>query len=289
MNIAVFSVVHPNSEPYFHEFIGSLSRQTDKDFTLFLINDGIKKIEELLHGHHFSVCIRNESGTPASLRRFGIEWVRSEGADAIIFADSDDCFSENRIETSKEILSYNDLVINELVLFGGRIQKPFPILKNRLADGEVLTKESIAKSNCMGFSNTAMKADKIPKKLKYIQDDIIAFDWAFFSMCLNEDNEAIFTDRITTYYRQYENNIASPQTFTKEQVIRGVKVKRDHYRFLAHFYDKYADMAEEFNILLEKLAKDSILTEKYCEEVKNRSPQSPLWWEPIKTLEELGL
>ncbi|MGC9337716.1 MAG: glycosyltransferase family A protein [Candidatus Cloacimonadia bacterium] len=289
MKTAVLTVVHPSSEPYFHEFLYSLSRQTDPDFTIFLINDGIHDIENILQEYHLSVRVRNVSGTPSVLRKSGIEWIRSEGAKVIVFADSDDCFSENRIETSKEFLSYHDIVLNELVLFGKHIQNPFPLLKNRLAEREIITRGSIEKSNCMGLSNTAMRTKSIPQRLSCIPDNIIAFDWAFFSLCLHEGAEAVFTGKCTTFYRQHENNIASPQAFTNEQVLRGVRVKREHYRFLARFYDNYSKMSKEFIMLFEKLDTDSILREKYCEEIRSRLLQNFLWWEPIRTLQELGL
>ena len=46
---------------------------------------------------------------------------------------------------------------------------------------------------------------------------------------------------------------------------------------------------KEFDKLFEMINTNHVLRDKYCHEVKNQSHPSPLWWEPIKTLEELGL
>jgi len=141
----------------------------------------------------------------------------------------------------------------------------------------------------MGFSNTAINTKCITKSLSQVPDDIIAFDWAFFSLCLHKGTIAVFTEKTATYYRQHENNIASPRSFTEDQILRGVQVKRDHYLFISKFTNEYELISKEFVQLFEILKTDITLRDKYCHEVKSQSPPSPLWWESIKTLEELGL
>jgi len=289
MSIAVFSVIYPNALPYFNEFLNSLAKQTYKDFTLFLVNDGVSSIEEVIRRFDLNIILKNIGGTPPAIRKAGIGWILEQGADIIIFADSDDCFMDNRTEISKSMLSCHDIVFNELICFGENIQQPFSMLKNRFKEGEVLSKGKVKYSNCMGFSNTAISTKCITKSLSQIPDDIIAFDWAFFSLCLQERKIAMFTAKTATYYRLHENNIASPRSFTEDQILRGVHVKRDHYRFISRFGNEYDSISNEFVQLFERLKKDTTLRDKYCQEVKNQSPSSPLWWESIKTLEELGL
>ncbi|MBU4198419.1 MAG: glycosyltransferase [Kiritimatiellae bacterium] len=289
MNIALFSVIHPNALPYFNEFLNSLANQTHKDFTLFLVNDGVSNIEEIIHRFDFNIILKNIGGTPSAVRKAGIEWVLLQGADIIIFADTDDYFMDNRIEISQSILAQYDIVFNELMIIGKNIQQPFPMLEHRFKEGAELSIDNIKYSNCMGFSNTAINTKCVTKSFSQVPDDIIAFDWAFFLLCLHEGTKAVFTKQTATYYRQYENNIASPQSFTEDQLMRGVQVKRNHYRFILRFVNKYESISKEFDKLFEKLNTDTTLRAKYCHEVKNQSPPSPLWWESIKTLEELGL
>jgi glycosyltransferase involved in cell wall biosynthesis len=289
MNIAIFSVIHPNALPYFNEFLYSLENQTHKDFTLYLVNDGVSGIEEINARFDFNIIVRNIGGTPSEIRKAGIEWILLKGADIIVFADSDDYFMENRIEISKSMLTFNDIIFNELVLIGEDIQQPFPMLGQRFKEGAELSKDNIKYSNCMGLGNTAINTKCIIKTFSQVPDDIIAFDWAFFSLCLHDGAKTVFTEQTATYYRQYENNIASPQLFTGHQIMRGVQVKRDHYRFISQFFVEYKSTSKEFDNLFERLVTDTTLREKYCHEVKNQSPLLPLWWESIKTLEEVGL
>ena len=289
MKIALFSVIHPNALPYFNEFLHSLANQTYKDFTLFLINDGVSHIEEITKQFDLKILLKNIGGTPVAIRKAGIEWLLLQGTDIIIFADSDDYFMDNRIEVSKNMLSYYDIIFNELMIVGEEPQQPFPMIEHRFKEGAELSKVNIKYSNCMGFSNTAINTKCITKSLSQVPEEIIAFDWAFFSLCLHEGTIAVFTEKTATYYRQYENNIASPRSFTEDQILRGVQVKHDHYRFISQFVNEYESISKEFVKLLEKLKTDSTLRDKYCLEVRKQSPPLPLWWEPIKTLEDLGL
>jgi glycosyltransferase involved in cell wall biosynthesis len=289
MNISLFSVVYPSAIPYLNEFLSSLEDQTHRDFKLYLANDGISSIEEITRGFDFNIILKNIRGTPSAIRKAGIEWVLQQGADIIIFADSDDYFMDNRIEISAGMLSYHDIIFNELMIVGKDIQQPLPMLKHRFKEGAALSKDDIKYSNCMGLSNTAINTKSITGSLLNIPNDVIAFDWAFFSLCLYQGAKAVFTEQTATYYRQHENNIASPQSFTEDQILRGVQVKRDHYRFISRFIKKHESISNEFDKLYDRLHRDATLKDKYCYEVKNQAPGLPLWWEAIKTLEDLGL
>jgi hypothetical protein len=196
---------------------------------------------------------------------------------------------DNRVEVSKSMLSSYDIIFNELIIIGENIRQPILMLEQRFKEDTELSIDNIKYSNCMGLSNTAINTKSVTKSLSQIPDDIIAFDWAFFSLCLHEGTKTVFTNKTATYYRQYENNISSPQSFSEDQILRGVQVKRDHYRFVSRFFNKYESITNEFDKLFERVNTDTTLRVKYCHEVKNQAPKLPLWWESIKTLEELGL
>ena len=287
---AVFSVFYPGVERYIPEFLDSLSKQTSKDFTFFLLNAGLFDIGRFLERIDFTVRILEEDGHPAKLRKTGIQWIISEGAKAIIFADADDYFADNRIEISKKMLTGNDMTFNEIILVGEGLLQPVPMLGKALEDKAEIDKNYLISGNCMGLSNSGIKVDKISNLMPEIPDDVIAFDWDFFSFCLHDGAKAIFTKETETYYRQHDNNTASPQDFSEEQIMRGVKVKRSHYRLLSRFYKEYVSFANLFEGLFFRLRNDRILKEKYCQAVKHqRLLSTGRWWEPIKSLEELGL
>lgn len=286
---AIFTVCYPSVEPYFSYFLHSLSKQTDKNFVLFLLNDGLLDVGRFLKGINFPVNVLEQKGHPAALRKTGIQWVVSECAESIIFADTDDYFADNRIEISKKMMVDHDVVCNEILMTGQRFSRPVPMFGGKFKDKIKIDIKDIVNGNCMGLSNTSMRVNKISELMSDIPDDIIAFDWTFFTLCLLAGAQAIFTNNTHTYYRQYGDNIASPCSFSEDQILRGVQVKRDHYQVLSEFYEEYESLAKLFGELLVELQSDELLRRKYCQAVRKHAPAISLWWEPIKTLEELGL
>lgn len=290
MNTAVFSVVYPGIDEYFAEFLASLSRQSIKNFTLFLINDGLSNIAEFLQKADLDVKVKDaEDESPAQLRKIGIQWIMESGADVIVFADADDTFAENRVEISGHSLERYELVFNELLLTGQGAINCTPMLGRHFRDGEIIDSENIREANAMGLSNTAIRVKRIPQSFREIPDHLVTFDWAFFALCLLGGTKGVYTERTATYYRQHENNLANPCALTDAQIMRGVHIKSDHYRFLSRCDLEYLHLADYFKELLVTLQDDECLRKKYCEAVRKQATVMPLWWEPIKTLEALGL
>lgn len=289
MNTAIFSVVYPSAASFLPEFLSSLADQTDKDFKIFLINDGLSNVKRFLDKFDLSIHLRNAAGSPTALRKEGIQWVIDEGADVIVFADSDDYFAENRIEISKKMLNDFDIVCNELIMVGEKYRRPVPMIGQRLKDRERIGVRHLISANCMGLSNTAVRGDKIAINLSHIPEDLVACDWALFAFCLHTEAKAIYTKKTETYYRQHKNNVACPHSFTKEQIMQGVRVKRDHYRLLSKFYSEYKTLATIFEQLFDQLQSNVSLKRRYCQAVQAQTAPFPLWWEHIKPLEELGL
>lgn len=289
MYTAVFSVVYPSMEAYFPEFLSTLSKQTDRNFTLFLINDGLSNIDCFLEKYGLRVEVKDAEGQPAILRKLGIKWVMDSDAKVIIFADADDYFAENRVKVSRDILVKYDLVFNELVLTGKGITDSTPMLETRFSDGEIVSCKRIRTANCMGLSNTALRVNSILSYFDRIPENIMAFDWALFALSLHAGARGVFSKKTVTYYRQHGDNFASPYSFTEEQILRGVQVKRGHYQMLSRFYEEYVSLADMFGELLIQLQSDDALRRKYCQAVRKHAPVMPLWWEAIKSLKELGL
>jgi len=288
MKTAVFSAVYPGVEKFLPEFLNSLSKQTDNSFVLFLINDGMEGLEGFLGQASFPIRIKDGKGPSAATRKTGIEWMKYEGVEIVVFADADDHFSENRVEVAKKLLLINDMVFNELILFGEQCSSPVPMLTNFYKNNEEITAKGLVNYNCLGMSNTSVRIDKIPEQMTMISDNQISFDWAIFSLVLNSGTKAIFTKEANTWYRQHRNNTASPLLFSDMQILRGVRVKRDHYCLLSKWYADYKNLAKEFTQLLEMLSSDSLLKERYCTAVRKHFSRLLLrWWEPIKPLEEL--
>ena len=64
--------------------------------------------------------------------------------------------------------------------------------------------EFIKNKNIFGMTNTAINLNKISKVS--FDNKIVAVDWYFFKILLEQGLKSIFTNEMVTYYRQYENN-----------------------------------------------------------------------------------
>ncbi len=287
MDTAVFSVVYSGVELFLPELLRSLSDQTDKDFTLFLINDGMADLEKHLEKVDLDVEVLEKSAPAAELRKIGIEWIISKGAKKIIFVDADDHVANNRVEVTKEMLDEYDIVVNELMLIGESFSKPVTMFGKFFEERKEISTDDMKTGNCMGLTNTAIRAESISRDMGSIPNDITAFDWAFFSLSIHGGTRAVFTKETQTFYRQHSKNTASVLNLSEEQILHGVKVKRDHYKLMAKFYKEYDSYAEEFENLLSQLQGNNGLKQEYCEAVRHQGQSISLWWESVKTLKEL--
>jgi hypothetical protein len=162
------------------------------------------------------------------------------------------------------------------------------MLSPRLKEGMTITGADLSEANCMGLSNTAIRAEHVNATLLDRVDDVIAFDWWFFALLLRNGITARFTTATNTHYRQHASNVASVRDLSSEDILRGVRVKREHFEALReepHFRAR----AAAFAATAARLERDPALLERYCAAVRANAPDNPLWWEPIKTLEELSL
>lgn len=289
MKTVVLSFIYPGVECYFSQFLKSLSTQADKDFVLYLVNDGMVNPSFFLKNFDLPVKIRNGLGTVAQLRKTGIEWVAGEKFDAVIFADADDYFDENRVSISKDLLSRNDIIFNELILFGDAIPEHIPMLEGRFINGEYIGEDRLFHANCLGLSNTALRNEQLMNLTVDIPDAVIAFDWALFAKVLNIGARALFTNKTRTYYRQHACNTASLFSLSDERILHGVNVKAEHYSALRKLSERYSLYAEKFKRLSSWLYSDEALRSKYCNAVRSNMSQNPLWWEPIRDIEEFNL
>lgn len=288
MKIAVMTVVYKEVEPYIVEFLTSLQKQTRKEFVVVIVNDGLDCLENYLRYFNTTTIELKFKGSMVSIRKQAIRWLADEGFDQVVFADSDDYFNSERVEKTIDLLKEYDMVCNELFLFGASISGFVPMFSSRLTDGQIITANCLFDGNILGMSNTGVVLKKIIPFLQEIPDDIVAFDWLLFSKALLAGTLCCFTNQIQTYYRQHVNNIASPQNFKDEQIVRGVMVKAQQYANLQCHGKQYKSKAMAYARLTVRL-EDRVFRSLYCNAIRENISVNPLWWEIIKTEKELDL
>lgn len=292
MKTAVFSVVYPGVEEYLDDFFLSLSSQDDKDFELFIVNDGLNNLKQWTSKLKMPFYIREveREMSPAAIRKFGIKWLETEKIKCVIFADSDDYFANNRVYLTKIMLSENQFiraVVNQLILFGDHISQPKSMFGEKLKEGSVISEQMIRYGNCCGLSNTAAYLNDLIKVIDQISDQTIAFDWQLFTRLLLNGAKVIYTNRTATYYRQHGNNIASPYLRMESSIICGVRIKIAHYSSLSQLNSWYSEKAIEYQKLLQILQNNQQFKNSYIKSITEHVPENTFWWEMIKSLEEI--
>jgi len=279
--ISFLTTVFPMDKTYLYDFFNSLQEQTYKNFDVIVVNDGYVNLEEFIREFKdLNIIELQYSNTPAKNREFGINYIRKNKYDILIFGDSDDYFDTNRIQLSIDLLNDFDVVVNDLTLFdeqNGIYNKKY--ISNRVKDGSKIEFNFIKDKNIFGLSNTAVNVSILDNI--HFDKDLIAVDWYLYSTLLLRNKKAIFTNKTITYYRQYANNTIGIGANTTETILKGISVKSKHYSSLKKEYKSFTVLHK--NILkLKKRVEDQYS----IEELNTQNIENPLWWEEIQLIEE---
>ena len=209
-NVAFLTTIFPMKEQFLIDFFGSLSKQTNEKFDVVVVNDGYKGFDKIKE-RYFKLNIIELSclKTPAKNREFGINFCKDEEYEYLIFGDSDDYFSDNRIELSLSALINNDIVANDVSLFDDSGIYEAMYMSNRLEDNSEISYEYIQNKNIFGLSNTAVKLDILEGVV--FDEDLVAVDWYLYKELLKKRCSALFINKAITYYRQYKDNTVGLQ------------------------------------------------------------------------------
>ncbi len=281
--VCVFGVIFPANLKYFNDFLMSLKEQTYKDFEIVLLNDGVEKLDQYIKTFSdLKFVTYNVTGTPAEIREKGMKILISSNYEKIIFCDTDDYFSANRISLSLDLLEKYNVVVNDVTLVNSNKELLSKLyFSNRVNDGFVFNYKFITDKNLIGFSNTSVNK-QILFEVK-LNAEILAVDWYFFSSITVEKNvDIVFTNQAETFYRQHSKNAVGVGAVTEEGIVKAVRVKSLHYELLSSRNDLYKELAVGFKNLSRKL-RDNDYKNKYINYVKGSNLKYPLWWEEAKT------
>ncbi len=279
--VAFLTTVFPMKKTYLYDFFNSLRKQTYQNYDVIVVNDGYENLEEFIKKFNdLNIIELKYSDTPAKNREFGINFIRKNNYDILIFGDSDDYFDNNRIQISIDILKDFDIVVNDLTLFdeqNGIYYKKY--ISNRVKDGTKIEFNFIKDKNIFGLSNTALNISILDNI--HFDKDLIAVDWYLYSILLLRNKKAIFTNKTVTYYRQYANNTIGIGSSTTESILKGISIKSKHYSLLQKEYHNFTGLHE--NML--KL-KERVENQYGIEELNTQNIENPFWWEEIKLINE---
>ena len=175
-NVILLTTVYPGIETYFDDFISSVNAQDNTNFQLLIINDNFKNLESHLAKINIDKThVFSSKQSPEMNRIYGIKKCKELYADIIIFADSDDTFSTNRI--SETINYFNDpkldILINDICICDSDINMiKDSYISERIENEAIINKNSIRHYNFCGLSNSAIRS-KICKIEEIIPNNLL--------------------------------------------------------------------------------------------------------------------
>jgi len=209
--IAFLTTIFPMKEQYLIDFFNSLSGQTYKNFDIVVVNDGYEYFNNIISKYpQLSIIELKYKNSIAKNREYGINYIIENNYDILIFGDSDDYFSNNRIEKSLELLRDNDIVVNDLSLFDYKSIYCNKYISNRVKNNTIIKYDFIKNKNIFGFTNTSLNIKILDKVL--FDSNLVAVDWFLYRNLLKSNNKVVFTNETLTFYRQYEDNTVGLNT-----------------------------------------------------------------------------
>jgi hypothetical protein len=278
--ICIFSVVHPGSLKYLPEYLDSLKCQTVTCFDVFLVNDScdisiLNKIVDSYHAY-FNLSIFDYSSTHFANRLVGLGQLSERGYEIILFCDSDDILSCDRVEKSIIAHQKYNIVIGDLIPFAFGINNSLNtegLWKDRIGADKIIDASFFSDKNIAGFGNTSIKTS-ILDGVSFKDVNPLAPDWFFFNSLIEKTGEIYFSSVILTYYRQHDYNIAGTAKYTPKKLKRICQTKMLHYKLIGHLNKAKIDELK----LIEKILSTKHNIIKHCNRL-NSIETNFFWWE----------
>ncbi|EKD27329.1 MAG: hypothetical protein ACD_79C00758G0002 [uncultured bacterium] len=286
--IAFLSVVYDGVQPYLPDFLNSLLNQTFKTFDLIIANDSCCDFRKIaLRYPALKIHELKSNGTIAQIREQLLLYSLEHKYDILFFGDSDDYFQENRISKGVELLDNSDIVVNDLNLVKDKTVLESNYISKRYLDLQEISVNEILNKNICGLTNTAIRTNIIKnisfdKKLKIV-------DWFLFAVLLHRGAKAVFTNQTLTSYRQHETNILGLGNIYEGNILKLLRSKTFHYFVMNSLgrYPLYKNLNAVFQKTVDLISDNEDNLKKYLEKILLLKTDHPLWWEDIKSGEEL--
>lgn len=278
----VFSVIFPSNLPFFPSFLRSLESQTNKDFKLILFNDGVSDLEKYLQNTFLKIQSYDVAGiAPFEIRLAGLQKLLDIDAKYVIFADTDDLLSPERLDLSVKYLKTHPFVCNDisLITFEEKLIAE-SYWSSRIADHSEFNICSIKTYNIMGLGNSAMQCRMLPPVLKKVAGSESGNDWLFFSAA-GDDLNGLFISECKTLYRQHEHNLIGKKEVSPDGLLAIIDRKIQHYQMLERIHFSGYDVKEQIEINKEIKAKCNADRFFLNEQVRliNSLGINFFWWE----------
>ena len=257
---------YPEAKQYFKYYFQSVNKQNTNNFELLILIDNTKFVVPRLK-IKFHIIKVSKITSIISLRNIALKFAKNNNYKNIIFSDTDDFFSENRVSQSIKYLKKYDFVFNNIY----KINEDNKVIKKNLYfqkknNFSISKINSILKYNFIGFTNSAIRV-KILKDIRFPRK-IIALDWYLFSLMLLNNKKGYFLKNVISYYRAHNNNYVN-EKISIDEIKKIILIKSTHYKNILKFInnDSNSNIYKTCSLLLNDLKKlNSDLVNEKCKD-----------------------
>lgn len=284
--LALFTVVHPASLPFFRAFYDSAAAQTDASAELVMVTDGVTEGElEARAGRPVRgrVLPARPGATPAALRQEALVPLCAR-VDAVVLADSDDVLHPHRVARARAALRGADAAASAMTLVdaGGA-----PLGARFGAGDRGAWSEALTRWNVFGFGNGAYRSELLADCLP-VPEDTVLMDWLVITRALARGARLHFDEVPAVDYRIHGSSLAHVlPPFTAEELARGAGRVRAHLEraraddaldapteAAGRLRGALADAADELERFEARVLDDPGTRARYLEAI-NRGPAPP--------------
>lgn len=290
MKIAICAALYEAGRPFLAAFLEALHTASARHDAVFVAAvDGLHEADDALAGvaGRLEIVTADVAAghTPAGVRRAMLAAGQASGADVLVFIDMDDLIAPGALDSHLDVLREADFSYGDMDLIDGAGRS----LGRRFFDNagvpdRVENVAAISDRNFLGFSNTAVRVNRIAPVALTVPEDIVAADWWFYTMLLLGGLHGKKAAGPVAAYRIHDANTlgaGAPRTVT--DAIGQTEAMLRHYRaFSAH--PALGARAEETERVLANLrnAPERELTEQ----LSAAGDDSGAWFEGIARIAE---
>ena len=296
MKVAILTVFYPEMVNNYKEYLSCISNQTYKDFTLVIVDDNFPKdTSKLIKKYNLKYHIISSNKHPQLNRIEGLKYCYDQNFDIVIFSDSDETMSHERVGKIFKFFCVNvgvDLVFNNSI---AKSDESFFTLFYK----EKIELVDILDFNMLGYGAMNCRRSHIPFIIKNINLNIYAFDWWLALIFLIENKNIYFLKDVKNYYRIHENNFVGPAlSINEKRVLQSIQTKLVVYKEMLNYCErngfhskgfifkkKYSDTKDLSSYILENGS------EGYLKNVKHyfRNFKNIYWWQEALSLKQLKI
>lgn len=283
----------PYLETFLKDIVTSIKNQTQQNFLTMFFLDKIPKSHTQKIVHQFlpkskTIFVHNTRDlNPSNIRQEIINYAYENDFDILFFLDFDEILFPTKVEET--ILYFQqdvDFCFCNTLLTDHLLN---PINGKGFFDDKDIPKriqniDSILSKNFIGLGDLTIRLSK--KSIYKLKVETLAYDWFLATHMLLDHWSGIKIDKCLGTYRQYNYNyIGGLFTLSPKNLLLGISVKKEHYKYFSHYDPLFSIMYKEI-LEVEKYIQKNM--EKYIKIInQNFNTQTMCWWENIKTLEEI--